>query len=88
MVTRSCRIVEYTSRFSERHCRFVVGSRCCSVLLSVGVARGAGFAVVFSVCVAFVAALIHQSTLVRRKDIRKFLDGIYVSETSTVEQDA
>ncbi|EPR59332.1 ribosomal protein RPL9 [Toxoplasma gondii ME49] len=34
------------------------------------------------------AALIHQSTLVRRKDIRKFLDGIYVSETSTVEQDA
>eukprot|EP00118_Oscarella_pearsei_P024569 m.306329 g.306329 ORF g.306329 m.306329 type:complete len:188 (+) comp41156_c0_seq1:476-1039(+) len=25
------------------------------------------------------AALIHQSTLVKRKDIRKFLDGIYVS---------
>lgn len=34
------------------------------------------------------AALIHQSTLVRRKDIRKFLDGIYVSETGTVEQEA
>eukprot|EP00920_Eleutheroschizon_duboscqi_P031445 GHVT01075959.1.p1 GENE.GHVT01075959.1~~GHVT01075959.1.p1 ORF type:complete len:192 (-),score=8.80 GHVT01075959.1:376-951(-) len=31
------------------------------------------------------AALIHQSCLVRRKDIRKFLDGIYVSETGTVE---
>lgn len=30
------------------------------------------------------AALIHQSTLVRRKDIRKFLDGIYVSETGTL----
>lgn len=34
------------------------------------------------------AALIHQSTLVRRKDIRKFLDGIYVSETGTVEQES
>lgn len=32
------------------------------------------------------AALIHQSTLVRKKDIRKFLDGIYVSETGTVEE--
>lgn len=32
------------------------------------------------------AALIHQATLVRRKDIRKFLDGIYVSEKGTVEK--
>lgn len=31
------------------------------------------------------AALIHQSTLVKRKDIRKFLDGIYVSEKGTFE---
>ncbi|GFT96344.1 60S ribosomal protein L9 [Nephila pilipes] len=30
------------------------------------------------------AALIHQSTLVKEKDIRKFLDGIYVSEKSTI----
>merc|ERR1711894_253069 len=30
------------------------------------------------------AALIHQSVLVKRKDIRKFLDGIYVSEKGTV----
>ena len=30
------------------------------------------------------AALIHQSTLVKNKDIRKFLDGIYVSEKSNV----
>lgn len=29
------------------------------------------------------AALIHQSTLVKNKDIRKFLDGIYVSEKTT-----
>jgi large subunit ribosomal protein L9e len=27
-----------------------------------------------------IAASIHQSTLVKNKDIRKFLDGIYVSE--------
>merc|ERR1711933_337372 len=27
------------------------------------------------------AALIHQSCLVKRKDIRKFLDGIYVSSS-------
>merc|ERR1711911_445868 len=31
------------------------------------------------------AALIQQSTSVKKKDIRKFLDGIYVSEKSTVE---
>merc|ERR1712119_39465 len=29
-------------------------------------------------------ALVHQSCLVKRKDIRKFLDGIYVSEKGTV----
>ncbi|KAK3748086.1 hypothetical protein RRG08_047477 [Elysia crispata] len=33
------------------------------------------------------AALIQQSTAVKRKDIRKFLDGIYVSEKTTVETD-
>lgn len=31
------------------------------------------------------AANIHQSTLVRNKDIRKFLDGIYVSERNVIE---
>lgn len=30
------------------------------------------------------AALIQQSTTVKRKDIRKFLDGLYVSEKTTV----
>jgi large subunit ribosomal protein L9e len=30
--------------------------------------------------VAGSAALLHESCLVRNKDIRKFLDGIYVSE--------
>lgn len=34
------------------------------------------------------AARIQQSTTVKNKDIRKFLDGIYVSEKTTiVEQD-
>ncbi|EER01893.1 60S ribosomal protein L6, putative [Perkinsus marinus ATCC 50983] len=32
------------------------------------------------------AALIHQSTLVRHKDIRKFLDGIYVTESGVIDQ--
>ncbi|KAI4875696.1 hypothetical protein NFI96_023365 [Prochilodus magdalenae] len=32
------------------------------------------------------AALIQQATTVRKKDIRKFLDGIYVSEKTTVEE--
>merc|ERR1711939_1078473 len=32
------------------------------------------------------AASIHGQTLVRNKDIRKFLDGIYVSEKGTVLQ--
>lgn len=32
------------------------------------------------------AALIQQSTSVKEKDIRKFLDGIYVSEKGTVEE--
>ncbi|XP_017382748.2 60S ribosomal protein L9 [Cebus imitator] len=33
-----------------------------------------------------VAALIQQATTVKNKDIRKFLDGIYVSEKGTVQQ--
>ena len=33
------------------------------------------------------AALIQQSTTVKNKDIRKFLDGVYVSEKGTVVQD-
>ena len=33
------------------------------------------------------AALIHQSCLVKGKDIRKFLDGIYVSEKGLVVKD-
>nr|UYR00241.1 ribosomal protein L9 [Plectrocnemia conspersa] len=33
------------------------------------------------------AALIQQSTSVKDKDIRKFLDGLYVSEKTTVVQD-
>ena len=32
------------------------------------------------------AAQVHGVTLVKRKDIRKFLDGIYVSEKSTITQ--
>merc|ERR1712002_290661 len=32
------------------------------------------------------AALIQQSTTVKNKDIRKFLDGIYVSEKTVVEE--
>eukprot|EP00818_Percolomonas_sp_WS_P001826 CAMPEP_0117449650 /NCGR_PEP_ID=MMETSP0759-20121206/8053_1 /TAXON_ID=63605 /ORGANISM="Percolomonas cosmopolitus, Strain WS" /LENGTH=100 /DNA_ID=CAMNT_0005242129 /DNA_START=296 /DNA_END=598 /DNA_ORIENTATION=+ len=32
------------------------------------------------------AAKIHMITKVRRKDIRKFLDGIYVSEKGNVEE--
>jgi len=34
------------------------------------------------------AALIQQSTTVKNKDIRKFLDGIYVSERTTVVKEA
>eukprot|EP01057_Protomagalhaensia_wolfi_P003389 Protomagalhaensia_wolfi_Nauph_80__3388@NODE_3445_length_798_cov_2140_129117_g2706_i0_p1_GENE_NODE_3445_length_798_cov_2140_129117_g2706_i0NODE_3445_length_798_cov_2140_129117_g2706_i0_p1_ORF_typecomplete_len150_score30_03Ribosomal_L6/PF00347_23/9_1e07Ribosomal_L6/PF00347_23/0_0013_NODE_3445_length_798_cov_2140_129117_g2706_i0250699 len=33
-------------------------------------------------------ALIHQSALVRRKDIRQFLDGVYVSERTLVDVEA
>jgi len=33
------------------------------------------------------AALIQQSTTVKNKDIRKFLDGLYVSEKTTIEQE-
>ncbi|KAH0482377.1 MAG: hypothetical protein KVP17_003096 [Porospora cf. gigantea B] len=36
--------------------------------------------------VAKSCAAIHQSCLVRNKDIRKFLDGIYVSERGTVDE--
>ena len=33
------------------------------------------------------ASLIQQYTRVKNKDIRKFLDGIYVSESGTVEEE-
>ena len=33
----------------------------------------------------FAGALIHGATLVKNKDIRKFLDGIYVSEKGHIE---
>ena len=33
------------------------------------------------------AALIQQSTTVKNKDIRKFLDGLYVSEKTTIVKD-
>lgn len=33
-----------------------------------------------------IAAQVQQSTLVKNKDIRKFLDGIYVSEKGHVEE--
>ena len=32
------------------------------------------------------AARIQQCTTVKNKDIRKFLDGLYVSEKTTIEQ--
>ena len=34
--------------------------------------------------VSLSAALIQQITKVRNKDIRKFLDGVYVSEKTTI----
>jgi large subunit ribosomal protein L9e len=36
--------------------------------------------------ILFVAAQIHQAAGVRNKDIRKFLDGVYVSERCTLEE--
>merc|ERR1719335_635485 len=33
------------------------------------------------------AALVHQSCLVKKKDIRKFLDGIYVSQKGAIPED-
>lgn len=36
---------------------------------------------------SFSAASIQQSTSVKNKDIRKFLDGVYVSEKTTVAED-
>jgi large subunit ribosomal protein L9e len=33
------------------------------------------------------SALIHQKCLVKKKDIRKFLDGIYLSERGTLAKD-
>jgi large subunit ribosomal protein L9e len=38
--------------------------------------------------VSLSAALIQQSCRAKRKDVRKFLDGIYVSETKTIVREA
>jgi len=37
--------------------------------------------------VSLSCALIHQSVLVKNKDIRKFLDGIYISEKGHIQDD-
>lgn len=42
---------------------------------------------IFLIFFFFPASQINQSTLVKNKDIRKFLDGIYVSEKGLVVQD-
>ena len=36
----------------------------------------------------YLAAKIQQSTTVKNKDIRKFLDGVYVSERGTLEKES
>lgn len=36
--------------------------------------------------VSLVCGQIHQHTRIRNKDLRKFLDGIYVSETGTIDE--
>ena len=41
--------------------------------------------IVVNMALLFTAARIQQSTTVKNKDIRKFLDGIYVSERITIE---
>ena len=38
-------------------------------------------------CVSKSAALIHMSCLVKKKDIRKFLDGFYVSEKGVISDE-
>lgn len=42
---------------------------------------------VWEITFACIAADIQQTCRVRNKDIRKFLDGIYVSERNVLEQD-
>ena len=43
--------------------------------------------IVITVFLSYTAALIQQSTTVKNKDIRKFLDGIYVSQKTTIFDD-
>ena len=43
------------------------------------------FILIFLHSVLPTAALIHQCVLVKRKDIRKFLDGVYVSDKGTID---
>ena len=54
------------------------------------VSQSGTYSIIF-ICIAshdiFVAASIQGICRVRNKDIRKFLDGIYVSEKGTIEQD-
>lgn len=54
---------------------------CINLIIIVGV-------LTYLCCYLFVtAALIQQSTTVKNKDIRMFLDGLYVSEKTTVQED-
>jgi large subunit ribosomal protein L9e len=52
------------------------------------VSRSGNYTLSINKCIFILtAASIHQSVLVKNKDIRKFLDGIYVSEKHVIGQD-
>jgi large subunit ribosomal protein L9e len=50
------------------------------------VGLGGFFYFIFVLFIVYAAAQIHQAAGVRNKDIRKFLDGVYVSEKSVIEE--
>merc|ERR1711902_442662 len=85
-VRTGCSLIEVRNFLGEKHIRKVRMSEGVTVENSKGqkdelIVSGNSIE-----AVSQSAALIQQSTTVKRKDIRKFLDGLYVSEKGTVVQ--
>ena len=85
-VTPDKKTVEVRNFLGEKRPRIVRLSKGVTATKSTGVKDEIVLRGIDNEMVGMSAARIHQSILVKNKDIRFFLDGIFVSEKSTISE--
>lgn len=86
-VTTNANMVEIRNFLGERRVRKVELPEGVSYLRSADVKDEIQLSGIDIAKVSLTAARIQQATCIRKKDLRKFLDGIYVSESGAVEEE-